>query len=59
MQIIYILVAFKWADYKVKKYFEKGVKKRCEITKKRCEIVNIEEFSKKTPMQIIYILVAF
>ena len=45
MQIIYILVAFKLADYMVKKYFEKGVKKRCEIAKKRCEIANIKEFS--------------
>ena len=34
MQTIYICVAFKWADYKVNKYFEKGVKKRCEIAKK-------------------------
>ena len=45
MQIIYILVAFKSAAYMVKKYFEKGVNKRCEIAKKRCEIDNIEEFS--------------
>ena len=34
MQIIYILVAFKSVDYMVKKYFEKGVNKRCEIAKK-------------------------
>ena len=34
MQIIYILVAFKAADYMVNKCFEKGVKKRCEIAEK-------------------------
>ena len=34
MQIIYILVAFKSADYMKKKYFEKSVKKRCEVAKK-------------------------
>ena len=34
MQIIYILVAFKAVDYMVNKYFEKSVKKRCEIAKK-------------------------
>ena len=44
MQTIYILVAFKSTDYMVKKYFEKGVNKRCEIAKKRCEKANMEEF---------------
>ena len=34
MQITYILVAFKSADYMATKYFEKGVKKRCKIAKK-------------------------
>ena len=34
MQTIYILVAFKSTDYMVKKYFEKGVNKSCEIAKK-------------------------
>ena len=42
----------------VKKNVEKGVKKRCEIAKKKCEIVNIEKFSKK-PMHKIYFPVAF
>ena len=47
MQIIHILVAFKSTDYMVKKYLKKGVKNRCEIAKKRCEIANIEEISKE------------
>ena len=32
--VIYILVAFKYEDYKVKKYFEKGVKKGVKSPKK-------------------------
>ena len=41
MQIIYTPVAFKLVDYIVKKN-KKRCEKRCEITKKRCEIANIE-----------------
>ena len=29
---------------RAKQIFEKGVKKRCEIAKKRCEIINTKEF---------------
>ena len=42
----------------VKKYFEKGVKKRCEITKKGVKSLIWRHFQSK-PMQIIYILVTF
>ena len=42
----------------VKKKVEKGVKKWCEIAKKRCGIANIEEFTMNKPMQVIYIFVA-
>ena len=34
MQIIYIIVAFKSADYMMKKYFGKGVKKGVKSRKK-------------------------
>ena len=44
MQIIYILVAFNSADYMVKKYFEKGVKKRCEIAKKGVKLLILRNF---------------
>ena len=28
-----------------------GVKKRCEMTQKRCEMVDIKEFSNKNPQE--------
>ena len=54
MQIIYILVAFKSADYMVKKYFEKGVKKRCEIAEKGVKSLILRNFQKKTYANHIY-----
>ena len=54
MQVIYILRSAKVGELYSEKFFEKGVKKRCEIVKKRCEIANIKEFSIETYASHIY-----
>ena len=54
MQIIYILVAFMSADYMVNKYFERGVKKRCEIAGKGVKSLLLRNFQKKTYANHIY-----
>ena len=57
IEYIYILVAFKYEDYKVKKYFEKGVKKGVKSPKK---VWNrwYRGIFRWNPMQTLYILVA-
>ena len=52
-QTLYILVAKSYGFYGLDWKF-RSVKKRCEKAQKRCEIVDIEEFSYENPCNLIY-----